>query len=143
MADASVVLVQPLGNECQSRRENLPACAILHDVRPFFGRTTVFSFGLPFPQETETATVRAFIRTLLGPRPQVNTIFGSVGSGDLDNIEVQMNALIAYRAKIVALIEMLEGGVRVPSGNRPTTALAGRKPIAAARAAKATKQTAA
>lgn len=104
----------------------------------------MFSIGLPFPLETDTApTVRGLIWTLLGPRPQVNTIFGSGGSGDPHDIEVQMNALIAYRAKIVALIEMLEGGVRVPGGSGAITGPAGRKPIAAATSARTTKKTAA
>jgi hypothetical protein len=94
-------------------------------------------------QETDTATFRDLIRTLLGPRPQVNTIFGSGGTGVPYDVEVQKNALIAYRAKIVALIEMLEGGVRVPGGNGPITAPAGRKPIAAATSAKAAKRRAA
>jgi len=102
----------------------------------------VFSFGLPFPQETDTATVRDLIRTLLGPRPRMNTVFGSDGNGVPNDIEVQKKALIAYRAKIVAVIDLLEAGVMV-SESGPITRTPGRKPIAAARSPKATKQTAA
>ena len=101
----------------------------------------MFAFGLPFPQETDTrTTVRDSIRTLLGPRPRLNPILGSGGSGALHDIEHQKRELIVYRARIVALIEMLEGGAKVP-GNEPVTRPAGRdltglrKPIAAARAA--------
>jgi hypothetical protein len=85
----------------------------------------VFVFGLPFPQEIVTpTTIRDFIRTLLGQRPRLHPVLGSRGSGDPQDIEVQKNALIAYRAKIVALIEMLEGGVRAP-GNEPIIGSAG------------------
>jgi len=99
----------------------------------------VVASGLPFPQEKDFATVRDLIRALLGPRPQVNTILGSAENGVPHDIEVQMNALIAYRAKIVALIGKLEGEV---PGSEPITVLARRnlsgirKPITAVRAAR-------
>ena len=71
----------------------------------------------------------------------MNPILGFGGSGALHDIKRQKSDLIAYRARIVALIEMLEGGVNVPGGNEPFTEPAGRrlsglrKPIAAARTA--------
>jgi hypothetical protein len=77
------------------------------------------AYGSPFLGETEALTkARESIRTLLGPRPQLNTILGSCGIGDPQYLDAQRNALIAYRAKIIALIWMLEGGVKAP-GNGP------------------------
>ena len=106
-----------------------------------------YAFGLSFRQETDTpTTVRDFIRTLLGPRPHVNPPFGPAGSGAKHEIELQKSALIAYRAKIVALIDVLEGGVNVP-GNEPMrmkrNLSAPRKPISTARTATANQRTAA
>jgi hypothetical protein len=100
------------------------------------------AFGLPFPQETDTPTLRDSLRTLLGPWPQAKFVFGP---GEL---EIQKSALIAYRAKIVALMNILEGKVSVPASDRivraPEHRQCGlRKPIAAARSAKAPKRTAA
>jgi len=101
----------------------------------------MLTLGSSLFQETDALTaVRDSIRTLLGPRPHLNPILGSGGSGAKHEIELQKSALIAYRARIVALIEMLEGGVKVP-GSEPKTA--GRKPIAAAGSAKAPKHPAA
>ncbi len=107
----------------------------------------MFAFGLPFPQKMDTPkSFRDFIRTLLGPRPHVNPPFGPAGSGAKHEIELQKSALIAYRAKIVALIDILEGGVNVP-GNEPMrmkrNLSAPRKPISTARTATANKRTAA
>jgi hypothetical protein len=67
--------------------------------------------GLPFPKAVGIPmNAQESIRTLLGPRPHVNKF--AAGSGSQHEIEVQKNALIAYRAKVVALIGMLEGGVK-------------------------------
>ena len=106
-------------------------------------RTRMLTPGSALFQETDALTaVRDSIRTLLGPRPQLNPILGSGGRGAKHEIERQKSALIAYRAKLVALIEMLEGGVKV-SGSEPIARAARRKPkpIAAARLAKPTKHT--
>jgi hypothetical protein len=93
-------------------------------------------------QETDTATVRDLIRTLLGPPPQVKFVFGP---GEL---EMQKSALIAYRAKIVALMNILEGKVSVPANEpiarAPERRPCGlRKPIASARSATVRKRRAA
>ena len=98
-----------------------------------------FAFGLPFPQETGTpTTVRDSIRTLLGPKPHLNPILGSVGSGAPHDIERQKSELIAYRAKIVAVMNILEAGVKTAENGPITEAPVGkmstpRKPILVAR----------
>lgn len=94
------------------------------------------------PQETDTPTLRDCLRTLLGPAPQVKVV---LGPGD---IEIQKNRLIAYRGKVVALMNILEGKVSVPANDRIVRAPEPRhcelrKPIAAVKAAKTPKQTAA
>jgi len=103
----------------------------------------VFACGLPFPQEMDTSmSVLDSIRTLLGPRPHLDPSLGSGGSGFPRDIEAQKSQLTAYRAKISALIEILEGGVRIPGWNEAITGPAGlrlsgpRKPVAGARAAR-------
>jgi hypothetical protein len=79
----------------------------------------------------------------------LNPIHGSGGSGALHDVKRQKSELIAYRAKIVALIEMLEGGVKIPGWNEPFTGPAARnltglrKPIMAARSTRRTRETAA
>lgn len=94
-------------------------------------------------RETDSlTTVRDFIRTLLGPRPHLNPILGSGESGAMHDIERQKSELIAYRAKVGALIKMLEGGLKVAGGNGPVAGPAGRrvsglsKPMAAGAARK-------
>lgn len=101
-------------------------------------KTTLFQFGLFFPQQKgTTATVRDIIETLLGPRPDMSAC-ESGWSGDWNDIASQRSALIAYRAKLVALIDMLEGGVQATRNEQIARAPRSRmcvlrKPIAAAR----------
>jgi hypothetical protein len=52
----------------------------------------------------------------------VSAFLGS-GGGALLDVERQLSELSAYRSKIVALIKMLEGGVKVP-GSEPSKATA-------------------
>jgi hypothetical protein len=109
----------------------------------------VFAFGLPFPQETDTETpVREFIRTLLGPKPHLITNLGPARTAAAHDLDLQKSALIAYRAKLVALIDMLESGVKL-RGNKPISrapqsrTCVVRKPITAARLVSSRKKTAA
>jgi hypothetical protein len=92
--------------------------------------------------------VRDSIRTLLGPRPYLKSVPAYARIGSLRQIKLEALALIAYRAKIVALMTILEVGVKTGQ-DKPITRtlgpklLAVRKPMATATAAKATKTTAA
>jgi len=89
------------------------------------------------PQEMDSeSTLRDAIRILLGPKPQVNMMDGS--GAILHDIERQKSELIAYRAKVVALIEMLDGGIK--AGGEP---IIGRKPFAAKISARPKNQAAA
>ena len=79
------------------------------------------TIALPFLQKPFIPTaLRDSILTLLDPRPHVKTILGSGRSGVVLDIEIQRRALIAYRAKIVALTHILETVVK-PPGNEPIT----------------------
>jgi hypothetical protein len=97
----------------------------------------MFALGLASPKETNTPMkLRDSIRTLLGPKPPVNTAFGITGSAGRGELEIHKNALIAYRARVVALMNILEGTVTVPANKpiaqAPERKMCGRKPMAAA-----------
>jgi hypothetical protein len=148
LAKASVVLIEPLGNSAQCGGKDALFETFTCRRVIFQEKTKVFAFGLPFPQETDTPTLRDSIRTLLGPKPQVKTIFEPAESGAPNNIDIQKSALIAYRAKVVALMNILEGNVTAPARDPiaqvPQHKMGGlHKPVAAARSARPRKQTAA
>ena len=72
------------------------------------------------------ADIRDSIVTLLGPSPNVKAGRRPTRSDFQYDIEVQKSRLIAYRAKVVALINIFEAGIETP-GNRPITELPARK----------------
>ena len=106
-------------------------------------------FEFPYLPETDTPTsVREFIRALLGPRPHLITDLGPARTGAAHDIDRQKSALVAYRVKLVALIAMLEGGVKVrrnePISRAPRSRMCvARKPVTAARLVNSRKETAA
>jgi hypothetical protein len=57
---------------------------------------------------------------LLGPAPNVNAILIVARSGPAPDIEKHRLRLIGYRDKVVALINILEGGLNTP-GTKPIT----------------------
>ena len=66
------------------------------------------------------ADIRDSIVTLLGPSPNVKPGRRPARSDLKYDIEVQKSRLIAYRAKVVALINIFEAGIETP-GNEPAT----------------------
>lgn len=127
-----------------------PDCRRLRIMSSHFSRSnSVFAFGLPFPKEANTPiALRDSIRTLLGPKPLVKTTFGPAEIDRRGDIQTQKSALMAYRAKIVALMNVLEGAATTPA-NEPVSqapqrsACTLRRPIAGARSVKTKKETAA
>jgi hypothetical protein len=82
--------------------------------------------------------VRDSIRTLLGPRPYLKSVPAYARIGSLWQIKLEALALIAYRAKIVAVMNILEAGVKTAENGPITEAPVGkmstpRKPILVAR----------
>ena len=113
------------------------------------GMNKAFAHEMPFTLERHTpTTLRDSIRTLLGPKPHVKTTACPAGMDVRGEVHAQKFALIAYRARLVALMNILEGTVAQPA-NKPIgqwpqrNVGALRKPVAGARSAKARKQTAA
>jgi CheY-like chemotaxis protein len=83
------------------------------------GRERASVSGLPFLQKPFTpAALRYSIGALLGPVHHVNTTLGCDARGFIDDIEILRTVLIAYRAKVAALLSILEGGVKA-HGNKP------------------------
>jgi hypothetical protein len=103
----------------------------------------------PFLEKPFIPTIlRESILTLLGPRPHLKTVSAYARIGSMQHIEVQKLALIAYRAKIVAVMNVLEVGVKTAE-NKPITGTPERdmsvlrKPVAVARQAHRRSSTAA
>lgn len=77
----------------------------------------LYTTSVPFLQKPFIPpALRNSILTLLGPRPDMTAVPGHGRIGCMQNIPVQQLALLAYRAKIVALITVLEVGVKA-AGN--------------------------
>jgi hypothetical protein len=81
--------------------------------------------------------VRNSILTLLGPKPPLETVREARSKSTRDVLS-QRDALIAYRTKIVALMNILEVGVKTAQDGPITEATQGntpplRKPILVAR----------
>jgi hypothetical protein len=69
----------------------------------------VSTVALPFLQKPVIpTTIRDSFATLLGPRPQVKITFGPPRSVVMHAIEIQTSALFAYKAKVDALMNILE-----------------------------------
>jgi CheY-like chemotaxis protein len=126
-----------------AERPGIKTLMMLGDIR---GRELVSTIGLPTLQKPFTPTdLRDSIEALLAPIPHVKPFFGLVRSGVMRDLEILKIDMIAYRAKIVALLSILEGGVKT-LGNAPIVRAPARdmstlrKPIAAARVAKAAKK---
>src|ERR1035438_7637736 len=69
--------------------------------------------SLPCLQEPFIPTaLRDSILTLLGPSPDVRVAPRLARSGSVHDVQIQRLALIAYRAKIAAVMAILEVGVR-------------------------------
>lgn len=69
----------------------------------------MFRNSLPAGQEPDAPTsLQESIGTLLGPRPDSTAIFGRARTGVRHDLETQKIALLAYRAKLVALVYFLE-----------------------------------
>ena len=83
----------------------------------------MFTDELPFLRKPDCPTaLQGFCVTLLGPTPRLNTILRFARKGvkpNLQYIESQKNVLNAYRAKVVALIKILEHVAQAPG---PATA---------------------
>jgi hypothetical protein len=91
-----------------------------------------------FLQEPFIPTVlRDSILTLLGPKPSLATVTGA-RSKSVNDVLSQRLALIAYRAKIVAVMNILEVGVKTAENGPIMETAAGkmsapRKPMLVAR----------
>ena len=66
------------------------------------------------------SSLRASLVTLLGPAPNVNSILALARVSPTPDIEKYRLRLIDYKDKVVALINILEGGVVTP-GISPIT----------------------
>jgi hypothetical protein len=102
--------------------------------------------SLPFLREPliPTARLRASILTLLGPSPHLQNASTMARIGCLHDVQAQKFALVAYKARVVAVMNILEVGLPSIDGNKPIkgrrerNTSTTRKAIPAARASTAT-----
>jgi len=101
---------------CRSIAAERPGIKVLMMSGYLEERDRVSTIGLPFLQKPFTPTaLRNSIETLLGPIPACEEDDAETClDGVRNDLEIQKAALIAYRAKVVALLDILEGRVRPP-----------------------------